>query len=128
MCGSCTQVSVIPTRAVMPPTPADAPRLLVRHACSKQVLWLQAHVQAAAMVDRSQQDPFAHIFRVLDAAKLKDRLTLKPGQHLLAGVLPRSSRCIPPPRQGRCTAMAASRCGAGGLSWGRGRAGAATGA
>ena len=40
------------------------------------------------MVDRTQQDPFAHIFRVLDAAKVKDRLTLKPGQHLLAGALP----------------------------------------
>jgi hypothetical protein len=39
-------------------------------------------------MDKAGGDPLSHIFRVLDAAKLRDPLSLKPGTHLLAGVLP----------------------------------------
>lgn len=49
---------------------------------------MQAFVQQQSMVDKQGGDPLNHIFRALDAAKLRDPLSLKPGPHLLAGTVP----------------------------------------
>jgi hypothetical protein len=52
---------------------------------SKREHGVQEHLQHAALKEK-KGDPSYDIFRALDAAKPRDRLLLKAGQHLVAGV------------------------------------------
>lgn len=73
---------------------------------------VQAHLQAAAVTTKgARADPTAAIFRALDGARHRDRLSLKPGTHLLAGA--RSLAALPCPIHAAPPAhmrTAAARC------------------